>query len=109
MIEVFTKAPLANEFSKVLVRGRDRGNVDPDRRDAADAIELAGRQHAQPPRLKIGRHVADLVEKQRTAVGLLEAAFALRRGAGESAALVAEELGFQQVLDRKSTRLNSSH
>src|SRR3546814_8614877 len=58
-------------------------------------------QHAQQPRLKIGRHVADLVEKQRTAVGLLEAAFALRRGAGESAALVAEELGFQQVLGNR--------
>jgi hypothetical protein len=45
---------------------------------AADAVELALRQHAQQARLQIGRHVADLVEEQRAAVGLLEAAAALR-------------------------------
>ena len=41
---------------------------------AADAVELAVGEHAQQARLQVGRHVADLVEEQRAAVGLLEAA-----------------------------------
>jgi hypothetical protein len=41
---------------------------------AADAVELAVRQHAQQARLQVERHVADLVEEQGAAVGLLEAA-----------------------------------
>ena len=41
---------------------------------AADGGELALLQHAQQPGLRLGRHVADLVEEQRAAGGLLEAA-----------------------------------
>ena len=69
---------------------------------AADAVELAVAQHAQQPRLQVERHVADLVEEQRAAVGLLEAAAARRLRAGEGAALVAEQFAFEQVLgDRR--------
>jgi hypothetical protein len=46
----------------------------------------------------VERHVADLVEKQGAAIGLLEAAAAHGLGAGEGTALVAEELALQQVL-----------
>src|SRR5207253_9601096 len=67
-------------------------------------------QNAQQLRLQFDGHVADLVEKKRAAVGVLEAPFAQAVGAGEGVRLVAEELVFEQVLvDRKSTRLNSSH
>ena len=59
---------------------------------AADAVELAVGQHAQQARLQVERHVADLVEEQRAAVGLLEAAAPRRLRAGEGAALVAEQL-----------------
>jgi hypothetical protein len=69
-----------------------------DRRLAADAVELALGQHAQQARLQRRRHVADLVEEQRAAVGLFEAAAAQRVGAGERALLVAEQLRFEQLL-----------
>jgi uncharacterized protein YoaH (UPF0181 family) len=65
---------------------------------AAHAVELPVRQHAQQPRLQVERHVADLVEEERAAVGLLEAAAAHGLRAGEGAALVAEQLRLQQVL-----------
>ena len=45
-----------------------------DRRAAADRGILALLQHAQEPGLRLGRHVADLVEEERAALGLLEAA-----------------------------------
>jgi hypothetical protein len=65
---------------------------------AADPVELAVGQDAQQAGLEFRRHVADFVEKQRAAVGLLEAPPARGGGAGEGAALVAEQFGFEQVL-----------
>jgi hypothetical protein len=65
---------------------------------AAHAVELPVRQHAQQAGLQVERHVADFVEEQRAALGLLEAAAALRLRAGEGAALMAEQFGLQQVL-----------
>ena len=82
---------------QILVSGRDHAHVHANRRLAADAIELAFRQHAQQARLQRRGHVADLVEEQRAAVGLLEAAAALRVRAGERALLVTEQLGLEQV------------
>ena len=69
-----------------------------DRRAAADRRVLALLQHAQQPRLRLHRHVADLVEKQRAAFGLLEAADMAVLRAGEGALLVAEQLGLDEVL-----------
>ena len=62
----------------------------------AHGAHLAVLQHAQQLRLELGRHVADLVEEQRAAVGLHEEAPARRGGAGEGALHVAEQLALQQ-------------
>ena len=64
-------------------------------------------QHAQDLGLRARAHVADLVEEEAAAVGLLEAADPLLVGAGERALLVAEELGFEQVLlERRAVHLD---
>ena len=68
--------PCAHARLEVLVRGGDDAHVGLDRLVAADAVEAAVGQHAQQPRLQLRRHVADLVEEQRAAFGLLEAAAA---------------------------------
>ena len=74
---------------------------------AAEPLELVLLQHAQDLGLRVRAHVADLVEEQRAAVGLLEAADALLVGAGERALLVAEELGLEQVLlQRRAVHLD---
>ena len=70
----------------------------------AHTIELAFGQHAQQAGLQRRRHVADFVEEQRAAVGLLEAAAAQRVGAGEGALFVAEQLGLEQIR-RESRRV----
>ena len=95
--QVLAEMPGLHARLEILVGRRDHPHVDLDRRLAADPVELAFGQHAQQPRLQRGRHVADLVEKQRAAIGLLEAAAAQRIGAGERALLVAEQLGLEQV------------
>ena len=63
---------------------------------AAHPLETPFLQHAQQLGLHRRRDVADLVEEQRAAVGLLETALALADGPGERAFLVAEQLTFQK-------------
>src|SRR3546814_6652049 len=75
----------------VAVRRGDDAYVGADRRAPADGGVLALLQHAQQAGLRLQRHVADLVEKQGAAGGLLEAAGGAHRGAGEGALLVAEQ------------------
>jgi hypothetical protein len=64
-------------------------------RIVAHALDLALLERAQDLRLHGERHVADLVEEQRRAARPLEASGARENGAGEGAALVAEQLGFE--------------
>ena len=63
---------------------------------AADRRHLALLQHAQQLGLQGEGHVADLVEEQRAAVGLAKLPGAVGDGAGEGAALVAEQLALEQ-------------
>jgi len=57
----------------------------------ADALELAVFQDAQQLRLQFERQFADLVEKQRAVLGVLEIARLGLGGAGEGALGVAEQ------------------
>ncbi len=54
--------------------GGDDADIGADRRAPADGDVFALLQHAQQARLRLERHVADLVEEQRAALRLLEAA-----------------------------------
>ena len=47
--------------------------------------------------MQLGGHVADFVQKQRTAFCLYKAAAAAAHGAGKGAFFMAEQLGLQQV------------
>ena len=68
---------------------------------AADALERALLQEAQQLDLDRRRDLADLVEEQRPAVGLLEAPFAAAGRAREGALLVAEQLALEQRLGQR--------
>ena len=65
---------------------------------AAEREDLARLQDAQELRLRLERHVADLVEEERPAVGELDEARLVAVGAAEGAAPVAEELALEQVV-----------
>ena len=90
--------PACDHRRQVAVGRGDQPHVDAERPRAAEALELVLLQHAQDLGLRVRAHVADFVEEQRAAVGLLEAADALLVGAGERALFVAEQLRFEQVL-----------
>ena len=97
VVQVFTEAPVVNHPVQVAVRGRHHADVGVPRLGAADAPVGAGFQQAQQLDLHRQRNVAHLVQKQRAAAGGLDQAGARGGGPGEGAALMAEQLGLEQV------------
>ncbi|KEH14066.1 hypothetical protein GY15_07625 [Delftia sp. 670] len=96
--QILAEGAVAHALLQVLVGGGDDAHMCLDGLVAAHAVEMPVRQHTQQARLQVERHVADFIEKERAALGLLEAAAPLGLCAREGAALVAEQLGLQQVL-----------
>ena len=97
MEQVLAEQALLHALLQRLVGSSNDAHVDAHRLRTADAVEAAFGQHAQQARLQFDRHVADFVQEQGAAVRFLEAATAQVVGAGERAALMAEQLGLQQV------------
>ena len=79
---------------------RSRGRP-PTARSARPAAGTPLLQHAQQLHLRRRRHLADLVEEERAAIGQLEAALPPIGGAGERALLVAEDLALEQRLGNR--------
>jgi len=98
VIEIRAEAPGLDRAVEIHVRRRDDPHVDRDRFLSAEPLDLPSLQEAQQARLALDRHVADLVEKQRTAVRRFDPAHAPLVRAGERAALIAEQLRLQQVM-----------
>ena len=80
VVEVLAEAPLAHGGPQILVGGGDQAQVDL-QRPPAEPLDLALLQHAQELDLDVRRDLADLVEEQRAAVGLHEAAVVALGGA----------------------------
>jgi len=111
--QVFAKQVSGDHVFQIPVRRGDDPHVRRDDLLSAHALELLFLQHAQQLALQQGRHVADLVEKQRAAVALLELAYAPLVRAGERALFVSKQLAFQQrfgdrrTIDRQKRPLRS--
>ena len=97
VIEVLAEFPLLDQLDKIMVGGGDDPDIELDHALAADAVDLAGLERAQQAGLGVHRHVADLVKKQRAALGLLEFARRAGDGAGEGALFVAEQFRLDQL------------
>ena len=98
VVEVLPETPGGDLGEKVAIRRRDDPHVHGDLRAAADPGDLALLQRAQELRLQGERQLADLVEEERPGVRGFESSGARAVGAGEGAALDAEELGLDQPL-----------
>ena len=94
VVQVLAEAPRLDLVGEVAVgRGDDARTSTRRASSCRRPADLALLQHAQQLGLQLERQLADLVEEQRAAVGLLEQAARARAvGAGERAAHVAEQL-----------------
>ncbi|MNQ64764.1 hypothetical protein D3C85_791990 [compost metagenome] len=94
--QVLAEAAALHPFFQCTVGSTDDAHVHRQRL-AADGHYLALLQHPQQAGLQRQRHVADLVEEQGAAVGLLQlAAHAFLARAGEAAAAIAEQFALDQ-------------
>jgi hypothetical protein len=90
----------------IVVRRGDDAHIDRMRAGRAERPELALLQHAQQLDLEHRAGIADFVEEDGAAVGLLEATAAILVGAGEGATLVAEEFGLEQLVGQRAAVLD---
>ena len=102
IVEVLAEAALADQGCQVAVGGRDHAYVDRRRLGGAEPPDLAALERAQQLDLQGGRHLGDLVQEQRAAVGFLEQAGLGDGGPGEGAPHVAEQLRLQQRLRHRA-------
>src|SRR5262249_12423127 len=90
--QVLPEQALLNQDAQVLVGRRNDAYVGLDRGAATNGGVFPLLQHPQKTRLRLHRHVADLVEEECTAFRLLEAPGAAGIGTRERPLLVPEQL-----------------
>ena len=96
VVQVLAQPSLADGHHRIDVGGGNHPHVHFLLGAAAQAAELPLLQHPQQLHLRRRRHLRNLVEEQRAAVGQLEAAQPPFGRAGERAPLVAEDLALEQ-------------
>ena len=107
VVEIFAEPPRRDLLLHHLVRGREHTHVHLHRLRAANSCHHPVLQDAQHLRLRGETHVANLVEKQRPAVGLLELARAVGDRSGKRALDVTEQLTLDQLArDRRTVHLH---
>ena len=84
------------------MRRRDDPNVYFDLSTGTDGTNHAVFQHPQQPRLKLDWKLAQLIEKQRSSAGFRKAAGMSTVRAGKCAALMAEQLAFDQLFGQRT-------
>ena len=100
VVQVAAERALFDRFLEIAIGGGEDADVDLDRRVGADAGDLAVFDHPEEFDLRGQRHVADLVEEHRAAVGVLELADAVGRGIGERSFHVPEQFALENVFAR---------
>src|SRR5208283_4103108 len=95
--EVFAKVALGDFVFQVLVGGGNYAGIRRDRLLLPDRHKATFVERAQHLGLRLEAHVADFIEEQRAAVGLLKLAFLVRGRAGERANAMPEQLALDQV------------
>jgi hypothetical protein len=90
IVEIATKAVLADQILEILVCGGDDMHIHTDWLAGADALKRLLLEHAQQLCLHFETDITDLVEKQCAAIGELEATYLVTVGACEGPFHVAE-------------------
>src|SRR5215470_9343644 len=101
IVQIHAEAALADDVPQVSVGGRDEADVGLERRRSAHALVLTLLKDAQELRLRRGRQLSDLVEKQRAACGELEAAALELVGSREGTPLMAEKFRLDEGLRQR--------
>ena len=94
--QVLAEPILAHRLTEVAIAGRNQADIDLHGSAAAQSLEGAILQHPQQFGLQLERELADLVEKQRAAIGDLEPSALPGHRARVRTLLATEQLAFDQ-------------
>ncbi len=97
IVEVFAELAVLDLLDHVAVGCRDEAEIDFHRPLGADRIDLTFLQSAEQLHLGFERQLADLIEKERAAVGFLEFAGTFIDSARERPLFMAEQNAFDQI------------
>ena len=96
VVEVFAEAPVGDLFPEVFVGGSQHPHVYLDFFGVADPGDFAFLQSPKHFCLCIQAHIADLIQKERAAIGRLEFAGPVGDGPRERAFFVSKQFAFNQ-------------
>ena len=96
MVEVLSKLSALDAFFQILVRRGNDANISLNGLVTAYAVKVPVGEYTQKPSLQLHRHIADFIQKERAALGLLKAAQTRGHRSGERAFFVAEQFTFEQ-------------
>src|SRR5580700_3179053 len=96
IVQVHPESSFRCHVLKMLIRRRDDPRIDSSGMRASEPFELLLLDRAEELGLQFDWQIADFVEKQRAAVGRLEAAHAGCHSAGKRASLIPEHLALEQ-------------
>src|SRR5690606_18578040 len=102
VVQVFPEIPAFHGLFQINVGCGEHPHINVDRLYRADPFDLAFLQEAKKIGLQLQWQIADFVQKQGAAVGLLNAADFALVGAGECASLMAEHFRLDQVVCDRS-------
>ena len=97
IIKILAKHSLAHGLFQIDVSSRDDAHINAPRTGVAERRELALLNNAQQAHLGLGRNVANLVEKDRAAIGNFEQSFLGGNRTREGAARMTEKFRLQQL------------
>ena len=98
IVEILAKTARFHLHQRIPVGGADKAHIHRLELAAADSLHCAGLDKAQQLALQIQVHLADLVEKQGTAIGQTGCPFAIPLGASKRALHMTEDLALHQIM-----------
>ena len=96
VVQVFAETAFPHQLLQVHIRGADQADIHRNGLGTAHTHHASVLDHPQQLGLQVQRNIADFVQEQRPAVGLLKLAYMARMGIGEGAFYVAEEFALEQ-------------
>ena len=101
VIEILTETVLFNQGLQILVSCSDYSHIHLYRGMSTDPVELTVRQHPQQSGLGLGGHIANFIQEQCAAVGLLKASLTALCGAGKGPFFMAKQFRLNQVMGNR--------
>ncbi len=108
IIQILPEPAFTHQLLQIHIGSANQADIDGLRLIAAHPYDAPVLNSTKQLRLQVQRNIADFIQEQRPAIGLLELANVVCMSIGECALHVAEQLTFKEGF-RNGTRINGHH